>query len=141
MRVGGWLRRVAKRPSTNDARFRERPIPDLLKSVLPNPDFARAGRHNRVRRRGWAGTRRPLRQLLTFGGQDMRSAFDFAPFRRSTVGFDRLFDMLEDTQPARPRKIIRRSTSSRPATTIIASSWPSPASRPRRSTSPPSRTC
>lgn len=27
----------------------------------------------------------------------MRSAFDFAPFRRSTVGFDRLFDMLENT--------------------------------------------
>src|SRR5438874_1356544 len=27
---------------------------------------------------------------------DMRSAFDFAPFRRSTVGFDRLFDMLEN---------------------------------------------
>jgi len=25
----------------------------------------------------------------------MRSAFDFSPFRRSTVGFDRLFDMLE----------------------------------------------
>jgi molecular chaperone IbpA len=25
----------------------------------------------------------------------MRSAFDFAPFRRSAVGFDRLFDMLE----------------------------------------------
>ena len=28
----------------------------------------------------------------------MRSAFDFAPFRRSTVGFDRLFDMLENNQ-------------------------------------------
>ena len=27
----------------------------------------------------------------------MRTAFDFAPFRRSTVGFDRLFDMLEDS--------------------------------------------
>ncbi|MEO5773347.1 MAG: hypothetical protein ABIQ32_04420 [Sphingomicrobium sp.] len=27
----------------------------------------------------------------------MRSAFDFAPFRRSSVGFDRLFDMLEDS--------------------------------------------
>jgi molecular chaperone IbpA len=27
----------------------------------------------------------------------MRSAIDFAPFRRSTVGFDRLFDMLEST--------------------------------------------
>jgi molecular chaperone IbpA len=26
----------------------------------------------------------------------MRSAFDFAPYRRSTVGFDRLFDMLEN---------------------------------------------
>ena len=27
----------------------------------------------------------------------MRSAFDFAPFRRSTVGFDRLFDMMESS--------------------------------------------
>ena len=27
----------------------------------------------------------------------MRSAFDFAPFRRSTVGFDQLFDMLESS--------------------------------------------
>ena len=27
----------------------------------------------------------------------MRSAFDFAPYRRSTVGFDRLFDMFENT--------------------------------------------
>jgi molecular chaperone IbpA len=27
----------------------------------------------------------------------MRSTFDFAPFRRSTVGFDRLFDMLENS--------------------------------------------
>ncbi|WP_309610987.1 Hsp20 family protein [Sphingomonas sp.] len=25
----------------------------------------------------------------------MRSAFDFAPYRRSTIGFDRLFDLLE----------------------------------------------
>jgi molecular chaperone IbpA len=35
--------------------------------------------------------------LLLKGGQDMRSAFDFAPYRRSTVGFDRLFDMLENS--------------------------------------------
>jgi molecular chaperone IbpA len=27
----------------------------------------------------------------------MRSAFDFAPYRRSAVGFDRLFDMLENS--------------------------------------------
>src|ERR671920_1751693 len=30
------------------------------------------------------------------GGLNMRTAFDFAPYRRSTVGFDRLFDMLEN---------------------------------------------
>ena len=30
----------------------------------------------------------------------MRSAFDFAPYRRSTVGFDRLFDMLENSNLA-----------------------------------------
>ncbi len=27
----------------------------------------------------------------------MRSAFDFSPYRRSSVGFDRLFDMLENS--------------------------------------------
>lgn len=27
----------------------------------------------------------------------MRSAFDFAPFRRSTIGFDQLFDLLENS--------------------------------------------
>ena len=27
----------------------------------------------------------------------MRTAFDFAPYRRSTVGFDRLFDLLESS--------------------------------------------
>ncbi|QIL02828.1 Hsp20 family protein [Sphingomonas sinipercae] len=30
----------------------------------------------------------------------MRNAFDFAPFRRSSVGFDRLFDMLENSGPS-----------------------------------------
>jgi molecular chaperone IbpA len=29
----------------------------------------------------------------------MRSAFDFTPYRRSTIGFDRLFDMLENSGP------------------------------------------
>src|SRR5512141_471481 len=32
--------------------------------------------------------------------QAMRTAFDFAPYRRSTVGFDRLFDMLENSGPS-----------------------------------------
>ena len=34
----------------------------------------------------------------------MRSAFDFAPFRRSTVGFDRLFDMLENNSVGGPQE-------------------------------------
>jgi molecular chaperone IbpA len=33
-------------------------------------------------------------------GLDMRTNFDFTPFRRSTVGFDRLFDLLETGQRA-----------------------------------------
>jgi molecular chaperone IbpA len=40
-----------------------------------------------------------VRSALVAHKEDMimRSAFDFAPFRRSTVGFDRLFDMLENS--------------------------------------------
>jgi molecular chaperone IbpA len=34
----------------------------------------------------------------------MRSAFDFSPFRRSTVGFDRLFDMLENPSFGQPQE-------------------------------------
>ena len=32
----------------------------------------------------------------------MRSAFDFSPYRRSTVGFDRLFDFLENAARSEP---------------------------------------
>ncbi|HEY5723051.1 MAG TPA: Hsp20 family protein [Allosphingosinicella sp.] len=32
----------------------------------------------------------------------MRSSFDFSPYRRSTVGFDRLFDFLENNGRAEP---------------------------------------
>jgi molecular chaperone IbpA len=34
----------------------------------------------------------------------MRSAFDFSPYRRSTVGFDRLFDMLENNSVGQPQE-------------------------------------
>jgi molecular chaperone IbpA len=34
----------------------------------------------------------------------MRTDFDFAPFRRSTVGFDRLFDMLENDRTAQSQE-------------------------------------
>jgi molecular chaperone IbpA len=40
---------------------------------------------------------RPLRLVAQMEDMTMRSAFDFSPFRRSTVGFDRLFDMLENS--------------------------------------------
>src|SRR5687768_6840263 len=42
-------------------------------------------------------TGRSLRHFVAQEEDNMRSAFDFAPFRRSTVGFDRLFDMLENS--------------------------------------------
>ena len=34
----------------------------------------------------------------------MRSAFDFGPYRRSTVGFDRLFDMLENSSASQSQE-------------------------------------
>ena len=34
----------------------------------------------------------------------MRSAFDFGPYRRSTVGFDRLFDMLENSSASQTQE-------------------------------------
>lgn len=34
----------------------------------------------------------------------MRSAFDFSPYRRSTVGFDRLFDMIENSEGAQTQE-------------------------------------
>ncbi len=34
-------------------------------------------------------------KLLNMEDLEMRTNFDFAPYRRSTVGFDRLFDLLE----------------------------------------------
>lgn len=34
-------------------------------------------------------------ELLQLEGLEMRTNFDFSPYRRSTVGYDRLFDLLE----------------------------------------------
>ena len=45
----------------------------------------------------------------------MRTNFDFSPYRRSTVGFDRLFDLLENNVPSQsgenypPFDLIRES--------------------------------
>jgi molecular chaperone IbpA len=61
--------------------------------------FLDAGRHHGSGD-GAAALHRPnVRSALVAHKEDMnmRSAFDFAPFRRSTVGFDRLFDMLENS--------------------------------------------
>src|SRR4028118_681573 len=47
------------------------------------------------------GRKAPTAARSAFGrskeDRDMRSTSDFAPYRRSAVGFDRLFDMLEDS--------------------------------------------
>jgi molecular chaperone IbpA len=37
-------------------------------------------------------------KLLQKEDLEMRNSFDFTPFRRSTVGFDRLFDMIESAR-------------------------------------------
>jgi molecular chaperone IbpA len=54
---------------------------------MTGPATGRKGPHARLQ----------LRQSLILEDKTMRSAFDFAPYRRSTVGFDRLFDMLENS--------------------------------------------
>src|SRR5438270_12949924 len=64
--------------------------------MRPNQIFA-CGRLMGPRRGGLLHTLHVRSASRSNGGQDMRSAFDFAPFRRSTVGFDRLFDMLENS--------------------------------------------
>ena len=67
--------------------------------------------------------------------------YDFAPLWRSSIGFDRLFDLLNDTQRLEtqdnypPYDIVR--TGENPT----VSPWPSPASRLRTSASRCSRTC
>jgi len=53
----------------------------------------------------------------------MRTTYDFAPLWRSTIGFDRLFDLVDaDNMPVR-RKTIRRATSSAWAKTATRSRW------------------
>ena len=57
--------------------------------------------------------------------------YDFSPFYRSTVGFDRLLSLLDKAcrRPSRTRRPTRPTTSSARARTPIASRWRSPASR------------
>ena len=65
--------------------------------------------------------------------------FDFTPYRRNTVGFDRLFELLENNGRVAQNEIIRRSISSALAKTIIRSPLRLPVSKPTRSRSPHSR--
>ena len=72
----------------------------------------------------------------------MRSSFDFSPYRRSTVGFDRLFDFLESAGRAEPADnyppydIEKLNDDS-----YRDHLWRWPASARATSTSPPARTC
>lgn len=68
-----------------------------MKSDERKPFFVLPGAHWRSGDGAIRSTqRKPLRQSLKMEDMIMRSAFDFAPFRRSSVGFDQLFDMLEN---------------------------------------------
>ena len=66
--------------------------------------------------------------------------YDFAPLWRSSVGFDRLFDLINETQRLDAKTTTRPTTSYVRATTGTVFRWLSPASRPTRSPSPRSRT-
>ena len=61
--------------------------------------------------------------------------YDFAPLWRSSVGFDRLFDLINETQRLRNSRQNRLTTSCVRATTGTVFRWLSPALRPTRSPS------
>ena len=61
--------------------------------------------------------------------------FDLAPLYRSTVGFDRLFSMLDQGVEGAPLPVTRPTISSGPARTITASPSRLRASRSRNSRS------
>ena len=86
-RVGGSARAMSKKPKKN-----------LLKAIFRFLDFYRRapkpGPVGQMRAPALSGASHA--QIAQPGGfGKMRSSFDFAPYRRSTVGFDRLFDLLE----------------------------------------------
>src|SRR5438270_1586499 len=64
--------------------------------MRPNQIFA-CGRLMGPRRGGLLHTLHVGSASRSNRGPDRPSAFAFAPYRRSTVGFDRLFDMLENS--------------------------------------------
>ena len=64
--------------------------------------------------------------------------YDFSPLWRSTIGFDRLFDLAESAQRA-TEDIYPPYNIERLAKTVTRSRWQSPASRPMKSRSRPSR--
>lgn len=66
---------------------------------------------------------------------------DLAPLWRSTVGFDRLFDLLEDRFVGQVTTTIRRTTSSGPGKINTEFRWRLPALRRRRSRLWPSTMC
>src|SRR3546814_2152659 len=60
---------------------------DVCSSDLPGPDGHRGRRLSH--------TDASHAQIASLEDLEMRTNFDFTPYRRSTVGFDRLFNLLE----------------------------------------------
>jgi hypothetical protein len=69
------------------------------------------------------------------------NTFDLSPLWQSTVGFDRLTDLMEDSVRRMGGDNYRLITSSGPVRITTKSHWLGPASRPTRSPLSPSRTC
>src|SRR3569623_502198 len=96
--MGRFRSRLQRTPIT-DVRMRHR-APQKISQNLLNPSPAKISDRRRTRSsvrqdRGRRLSRCSLCPDCSKEDLDMRTNFDFAPYRRSTVGFDRLFDLFE----------------------------------------------
>src|SRR5690242_12170058 len=64
----------------------------------------------------------PESQPSLQGGCTMRTDFDFSPYYRATIGFDRVFDLLDSVASQPGTSAIRPTISRRQARMLIASS-------------------
>jgi molecular chaperone IbpA len=71
----------------------------------------------------------------------MRTTYDFAPLWRSTIGFDRLFDLVDAAQHGGAEDTIHPATSNVWAKTATRYLWRSRVSRRTISRSPRNRAC
>ena len=88
-------------PVTSRVTLPKKFLPTLLNAPLDKPSCRRRMRET-VRQDVEGTGSRPVLLVLKLLEEDldMRTNFDFSPYRRSTVGFDRIFDLLESSARA-----------------------------------------